>query len=130
MTPLKYGDKVLSFGLNLHWNGGVDPRCGCKRPVKALFLSSCHCHNSKVSQQESSIFVFLHLVNSNCLTAPLVPPLEQFTLVVLWLFSFILWVCFRCGDGRRSMEGGVRVVGGRACDAHVCDLTTMGLKQH
>ena len=58
------------------------------------------------------------------LTAP-PPSLEQFTLVVLWLFSFIyggLWF-LRCGGRGR---GG----GGRVCDAHVCDLTTVGVKQH
>lgn len=36
----------------------------------------------------------------------------------------------RCGGGGRKMEGegGGGVM--RVCDAHVCDSTTMGLKQH
>lgn len=34
----------------------------------------------------------------------------------------------RCGGGGRKMEGEGVVM--RVCDAHVCDLTTMGLKQH
>lgn len=98
---------------------------GSKRPVKAPFLSNCHCHNSKVSQQESSVFVFLHLVNSNCLTAPLIPPLEQFTLVVLWLFGFILWgplgllQMWRWEERRGGRgESGGRGVGERAM--HMC----------
>lgn len=85
-----------------------------------------------MNQRENSIFVFLHLVNSNCLTAPLVPPLEQFTLVVLRLFGFIL--CGPLGSLQmwwwKEKHGGRGGSGGRACDAHVCDLTSAGLKQH
>lgn len=130
MTPLKYGDRVLSFPLNLYWNGGVDPRCGCKRPVKALFLSNCHCHNSKVSQQENSIFVFLPSCKFKLFDRS--PRPTSGTVYTCCSAAFQLYTLGTFGLASDVVVEGEawRAGGGRACDAHVCDLTTTGLKQH
>lgn len=77
-----------------------------------------------VSQQNEALLVVLH--GPNCKTS-----LEQLTLVVLWFavrheelgFAQMWW--------RRDKDGGSGGRGWRrVCGAHVCDLTTIGLKQH
>lgn len=132
MTLLKYGDRVLSFRLMLYLN--VVPSCSplmcVVRLKKALFCKlSSPSDDSQMSQQNKWVIFWFSLSCKLKIVDVSSTPLWNSLHLLFGGFQFYTWGPRVCSDvveaGERRREGGCRV-----CDAHVCDLTAMGVKQH
>lgn len=120
MTTLKCGGQGIEFSACI-----VD-----QRSVEDYFVPTVIVTALK-SQWENFIFVFLHLVDSHCLSALSSHLWNSLHLSSCGFQLYILWELWVRSDVVKEGEAQeVGVMGWAVCDAHVCDSTAMGLKQH